>query len=219
MALKLITAPATYPVSLDEAKRHLKVDFDDDDALIDAAIIAASRNAEQFVGRAFIDQTWDLYLDEFPCVGIYRPFGLFRYSSWRSHRSHHLEIEIPMPPLIEVEGVFYKDGAGDEQPVDAVGYTVDAVTEPGRVVPISAWPIAKQIPNAVRIRFRAGFVDLDESPVADVPGPIKAAVLLYIGDLYANRETMLTGERAAAVQLPWAAEQLLRPYRVHTAMA
>lgn len=219
MALKLVTAPANDPVTLDQAKAHLRVDFPDDDTLIGALVDAASQfcdGPKGFLGRALVSQTWDLYLDEFPCR-----HGESFFRGGRIHRGYHSRIEIPLPPLISVGGVFYLDGSGEEQEVDASLYTVDDKNEPGHVVAKNgAWPIAACVPNAVRVRFTAGYVDATNSPAVDaVPAPIKAAMLMYIGDLYANRETMLTGQRAAAVTLPWASEQLLRPYRFTLSIA
>lgn len=47
---------------------------------------------------------------------------------------------------------------------------------------------------------------------ANVPAPIKAAILLMLGTLYENRETIVIGQ--SAVTLPWAAEALLAPFRI-----
>lgn len=220
MALKLVTAPAGKPVSLDQAKAHLRVDFTDDDLLIGALVDAATQYCDGpkgFLGRALVRQDWDLYLDAFPCR-IWGP--ILRSSHHHGGRHHDGAIEIPLPPLIDVGGVFYLDSGGDEIEVDDSTYTVDAVNEPGRVVPRGgSWPIAACLPNAVRVRFTAGYVDSNSPPADNVPKPIVAAMLMYIGDLYANRETMLTGQRAAAVTLPWASEQLLRPYRFTLSIA
>jgi predicted HD phosphohydrolase len=43
---------------------------------------------------------------------------------------------------------------------------------------------------------------------------IKAAVLLIAGHLYRNREDVISGQTAAAVQLPLGSRALLQPYRV-----
>lgn len=197
MAIKLITPPATTPVSLTEAKAHLRVDFTDDDALITALIGAATSHAERFTGRAFIDQTWELTVDEFP----------------------DNEIEIPNPPLIEVVSIKYDDGDGNEVPLDADEYVVDDQSEPGWVLPSSegVWPSSFDGINAVRIRYRAGYLNSDSPQTENVPADIKAAIKLYIGTLYANREHIVIGQ--TAMQMPWACEALLRPYRVKLGMA
>jgi hypothetical protein len=52
--------------------------------------------------------------------------------------------------------------------------------------------------------------------VAAVPAPIKAAVLLMVGDLYENRETVAEGA-PAPVEMSMTVERLLSPYRVWSA--
>jgi uncharacterized phiE125 gp8 family phage protein len=197
MGLKLVTAPADWPITLEQAKAHLRVDTDDDDDLIEALIDAAVESAELFQGRALVDQTWDLYLDAFPC------------SRWEGLRRVN-QIEIRKPPLIEVAGVFYLDSSGAEQTLSASLYTVDTANEPGRVVLKSgSWPTLPDLANAVRVRFRAGYLDQGVSPaVENVPKSTKAAILIMIGDLYANRESVVVGQTVA--RIPWSAEWLLR---------
>lgn len=198
MALKLITPPATYPVSLIEAKAHLRVDFSDDDALIEIFRKAATVDVENFCGRAFIDQTWDYYADAFPVA----------------------EIKIPKPPLIEVIGVFSLDSDGAEQEFATSGYRVDTASELARITLAygGSWPTLQAVSNAVRVRFRAGYLDDNSPQAANVPEPIKVAILLTIGNYYANRETIVIGQTATILPV---VENLLRrgDYRVHTAMA
>lgn len=202
MGLKRISAPADTPLSVDQAKAHCRVDSDGEDALIAiylAAAVGTVDGPDGFLGRALIDQTWDLYLDAFP--------------------DDDEAIKIPLPPLIEVVGVFYQDADGNETELDAASYVVDSAREPAEVslVDSGAWPSTNDVRAAVRIRFRAGYVDGNSPYSESVPGAIKAAILLMVGSLYEYRETMVIGQTVA--QMPWSAEQLLRPYRVHTAMA
>lgn len=192
MALRIILPPATTPVSLVEAKAHLNVDHTDDDTLITAMIESATAHCDGptgFLGRAIVEQTWELVLDEFPAN----------------------EIKIPLPPLIAVQSVKYDDTAGVEQTVNVTDYTVDDVTEPGWVLPEASglWPATFDGINAVRIRFRAGYTT--------IPADIKAAILLYIGSLYGNREAEMVG--ASVAPMPWSAEQLLRRKRFDLSMA
>lgn len=206
MGLKLVTDSADWPVTIEQVKLHLRVDTDDDDDLIEAFIDAAVESAELFQGRALIDQTWDLYLDSWPC------------SVWEGLRRVS-QIEIPKPPLIEVVGVFYLDSSGAEQTLSASLYTVDTSNEPGRVVLKSgSFPTLPDLANAVRVRFRAGYLDQTVSPaVESVPKSTKAAILIMIADLYANRESIVVGQSVA--RIPWSAEWLLRLKKFDLSMA
>lgn len=202
MALRQITAPAVDPITLVEAKAHLRVNVSDDDSLIGIFIKAATQNVEGpdgFLGRALVTQTWELVIDEFP----------------------DSEIKIPLPPLQEIVSIKYDDASGNEQTLAADQYYVDTASQPGWVVPITAgWPSTIDAINAVRIRFTCGYAPTADSPpdlVANVPYSIKAGILLTVGTLYANRETVVIG--VTAVQLPWGVEQLLRPHRVQLGMA
>jgi uncharacterized phiE125 gp8 family phage protein len=131
MALTIITAPATTPVSLAEAKAHLNVDHTDDDTLIQLIIEAATAHCDGpvgFLGRALVSQQWQLTLDEFP----------------------ENEIKIPLPPLIAVNSIEYDDVDGAEQTVDPTTYTVDLTSEPGWI-----WCSRRATPTtATRLRCR-----------------------------------------------------------------
>jgi len=209
MGLKLVTAPVGFPVTLTEAKWHLREDSSDFDDQINAMIEAATQYADGpngFLGRALLEQTWDYFLDSFADV-ITPTIG----SSF---------IELPLPPLLQVIGVYYMNNAGVEVEFAASNYVVDDSAQPARISLKSAasWPTVVDQVNAVRIRFRAGYLDQTVSPAVEaVPGPIKAAILMTLGTLYENRENQVVG--AIVFKLPWAAEQLLRPYRVYLSLA
>ena len=199
MATRLITAPAAEPLSLEEAKAHLRVDHTTDDSLIAIFLQAARQDCEEWTQRAFITQTWEVVIDEFP----------------------ENEILIPRPPLQSVTSVKYDDGAGVEVTLSATEYTVDTASEPGWIVPtLSGWPATFDGINAVRVQYVAGYATSGNSPdnLADnVPGPIKAAILLRLGQLYEHREDVIAGKTALA--LPNGTQFLLRPYRMALGMA
>lgn len=202
MSLKLITPPDSQPVTLTEAKAHLRVDTVDDNSLISTLIKAAVENIEGpkgFLGRALLTQTWDYGLDIFPCLTF---DNLVR-------RNY---IEIPLPPLISVTGIFYKDSSGADQTLNLSNYVVDTASEPGRIYLVNGavWPSVMTGGNAVRIRFVAGYPD------DVIPFSIKAAILIKIADLYENRESMVDG---SYTELPWSAQQLLKPHRMHRGFA
>jgi uncharacterized phiE125 gp8 family phage protein len=186
-ALVLVSAPATTPVSLTEAKAHLRVDHSDDDTLITALINAAVAHLDGkdgILGRALITQTWDLKLDEF-CPAI----------------------RIPLPPLASVTSITYVDTDGATQTLAADQYTVTS-GEPAKIVPAYnvTWPSTRCVPEAVKVRFVAGYGN-----ASSVPAGIKAAILLHVGTLYRDRETVNIGN--IINELP-AYDALIAPYKV-----
>jgi len=173
MALKLITGPASEPITLAEAKEHIRVetDFTADDDLITNLIIAAREYCEGFQNIAYITQTWELVLDKFPVKDY---------------------IQLPRPPLQSVTSVKYKDYEGTETTLDASKYIVDTDNEPGNVVLAynESWPSFTPYPTgAVRVRFVAGYGD----EAANVPQKVKQAIHLLMGHWYENREAVFTG--------------------------
>jgi len=200
MGLKLISPPASDPISIAEAKMHLRVVDADEDTLIAALVKSATQHAEAFTGRAFIDQTWELSIDQFPT-------------------GNELEIEIPKPPLIGVGRIAFDNTVGFEQVVSSDDYYVDTASEPGWVVPAGGfiWPTPLDAINAVRIQFRAGYVDPNAPTNPMVPEDIKAAIKLILGSLFEQRESQVVG--TTVMRLPWGAEQLLRQHRILLGMA
>ena len=162
MRLKLTTAPAIEPVTLDEARNHLKIDSSEDNSLISALITTARQLAEKETKRAFITQTWEMYLDE---VGN--------------------EIEIPKPPLQDVTSIKAIAADGTETVVDVTTYYVDkAENSPGRVKLKSgySWPTHRGFASFI-IRLVCGYGDT----ATDVPEPLRQGILQLIAYLYENR--------------------------------
>jgi uncharacterized phiE125 gp8 family phage protein len=160
--LKLKTAPALEPVTLEEAKNHLKVDSNDDNLLITALITTARQLAEKETRRAFITQTWEMILD-----------------------SAESEIEIPKPPLQSVISIKVIDDTGNESEVSSTYYDVDtSENSPGRIKLKSGccWPTHRGFASFI-IEFKAGYGDTADK----VPDMLRQAVLQGIGHLYDNR--------------------------------
>lgn len=180
---KVTTKAGIYPVSSTEVKNHLKVEHTDDDTLIAALIEAATFAAENYCNRSFLPETVTQYQDSFNTWD--RPIYL--------HRN----------PARAITSVKYQDSDNVQQTlVSGTDYLLDSFSEPARVYSLDNWPTTKTIENAVEIIYTAGYDD-----AASVPGPIRAAILLIIADLYENREDR-------PKRLPSAAEYLLDPYRV-----
>jgi uncharacterized phiE125 gp8 family phage protein len=161
MGLRVITPPSVEPVSLAEAKLHLRVDHDADDALIASLVSAAREECEHLLERALAPQTLQLLLDEWPA-----------------------EIRMPKPPLVAVTSVQYVDASGVLVSLPADQYALDQGQEPSWVLPAmdADWPETALVANAVRVEYVAGY------EAADCPPLIKQWIKLRVGTLYAYRE-------------------------------
>lgn len=178
MRIKLVTPPASEPVSLDEAKSQLRVDGDDENDFITGLITAAREHVEQTARRSLITQTWRLNLDAWPCG-----------PSTGSGRGD--EIELPKPPLQSVTSVVYKDSVGAQTTLSTAAYIVDTDSEPGRIVLAygQSWPSLTLYPaNPIQITYVTGY-----GAAADVPAWAKQAIKLIIGHWYENREDTIAG--------------------------
>lgn len=175
-ALTLITPPAVEPISLEEAKLHLREDESGQDTEITAIIKAARTYCEGFLSRAFVTQTWELALDSFP-------------STYRGGVDSNAII-LPRAPLQSVVSITYVDAAGSSQTLAGANYSVDIRQQPGRVIPAYglSWPTLRGDMNAVVVRFTAGYGN-----AAAVPENIKNAMRLLIGHWYENREDSISG--------------------------
>jgi len=185
-ALARVTGPASEAVTLAEAKAHLRVDVPDDDTLIGDLIVAARELSEEYCRRAWITQTWKLVLDEFPTA----EGGLIR---------------LERSPVQAISSITYVDPDGATQTLSSSLYQLDAVSEPGRLLPAygQSWPSTRAVLNAVTVTFTCGH----GANAAAVPTFAKLAMRHSIGHWYSNRESVITGTIATA--LPDVAEALL----------
>lgn len=186
MSAKLITAPASEPITLAEAKAHLRVDVTDEDSLITALIVAARQAAEHITGRALMTQTWEVAFDEFDESGLWLQY----------------------PPLVSITSITYLDEDGAPQTLDAADYVLNDYDEPAVIKPAAdvSWPATLCQPNVVTVRYVAGYAN-----AAAVPQAIKQWILLRVGSMYAHREEMGPANLA---ELPFA-DSLLEAYKVY----
>lgn len=185
MGYRLVTAPASLPVTVSEAKAHLRVDHSDEDALIEGLIRAAVSHLDGrtgVLGRCIVTQTWELILDAFPFDAI----------------------EIPLGPVASVTSISYVDVNGATQTVSAETYYVDTSSLSAWIVPDDFWPETMDTANAVTVRFVAG------TAAADVPAALKQAILLLIGSWYENRAAVNVGN--ITTTLPFTVDALIAPF-------
>lgn len=186
MALKLISAPASDPVTVDELKLQLSMNVAGDEILLSDLIKSATLHGEGMSKRKFITQTWDYSLDYLPSC-----------------------IEIPYSPLQSIASFKYIDMQGVEQTLATNQYKVDSSSILGRIVPAYGvvWPNVRNEVNCVTIRFVCGY----GSP-SNVPADIKRAILMLASHWF-NYRGVTTTDRVNYV--PMAAESLFLANRAY----
>lgn len=162
MTLTRIAAPAAEPVTLAEAKAHLRVTDAGEDSLISSLIKAAREEVEQSTGLALIAQDWRLYLDNWP------PSGLVR---------------LRRAPVQSVIQVTVYDNLGNPQTVVPPAGNLDRVNQPARFVMPDGLKAPGRAMNGIEIDFRAGYGVTG----VDVPDGLKRAILLLVAFWFEHR--------------------------------
>jgi len=184
MATKPVTFPAVEPVSLAEAKAHLRIDHPDEDAHIGSLISAARKYIEKQTQRALATQTYRTTLDSFPTTS---------------------DIRLDIGPVISITSIKYDDIDGLEQTLTADNYVLDNVNEPGWVIPIEAgWPATVDAINAVRVDYVAGW------EAGTFPPDLKFGILMLVGHWYNNREAV-SGDNMS--EPPHSVHRIIHNYR------
>lgn len=205
----LVTAPSAQPFTLDELKKHLRVDTESgdeptiEDTMIEAYQKAAIDHIERSCGVALEEQTWRIDFDNFGC-----------------------RMRLPKQPAIAIDSVSYRNVEGQLATVAADDYALmsdsigpyvrfkDAFSAPNGLYQVGAVSVTWTAGHAITPAVEA---DPETDPpveaadsVDTVPPAIKAAILLMVGDLYENREAKVGND----IQENPTVKALLSTYRV-----
>jgi uncharacterized phiE125 gp8 family phage protein len=188
MAFDIVTAAASEPITLSEAKNFLRVDHSDDDTLISALITASRQMCEEYTRRILVTTTIDEYFDKFPM------------NRWENLSNL---IYLSRGPVASITSVKYVDEIGSEVTITSDQYIIDTISEPARIQSTAGWFAAAGVVNQVIVRYVVG------TDVSSIPKPLIQGMMLVISDLYDQRN-----DRVKA--LPTASEYLWNPYRIFT---
>lgn len=177
---KVVTEPTFEPFELQFVKDYLKVHTEADDAFIDFIISAARIKAEQYTGISICKKKIEQRFDRF-------------------------EILLAVGNVKTVDSITYINTEGDTSTVDPSVYALKSFA----MLPKVSERFSKQWPTdlaneaeAVAVLFWGG-----EETAAAISKDIRTAILLTIGEMYANREDFVN-------RFPTAAQTLLEPYKV-----
>lgn len=179
-----LTQPEIEPITLADAKLHLRVDFTTDDALINGLIQAAREHAEDILGRALISRVVRATIDGIP----------------------GREIVLPLSPVIDVRSILFYDTLDVSTLVATTDYLVDTDAWDGRIVlnDDSDWPdIDYREAKTVVIEYDAGY----SSVASEIPAKFRSAILLMVAHWYTHREETTQGQQV--YEIPMGAQRLL----------
>ena len=188
MALVLTTAPTVEHVSLADAKLHLRIDGTAEDALINSLILTSRLHIETALGLALIAQNWSYFIDRWPSGRV---------------------LELPLRPVSAISAIRVYASDGSFETVAPSSYVTDVNATAPRVVlqTSAARPAPGRPANGIEIAMTAGY----GTAAADVPQPIRQALLILAAHWYEHREVVeLDG---TATRVPESASALLASYR------
>lgn len=173
--------PVVEPVSVADAKLHLRVDTEDDDLYIAGLVSAAREWCENYCQRTFVHTQLVMKLDTFP----------------------H-EIELPRPPVATATAytattVTYTLEGGSSATLATSEYRVDRSAEPGviRTVYAGTWPSHLLDANSVAVTWWAGF----GADGTACPKVVKPAILMLVAHWYdRGRSGVLTGSISKEIE-------------------
>lgn len=188
------TGPAVEPVTVAEAKAHLRVDTSDDDTYIGTLITAGREWCEQYLDRTLVNTQWVMRFDSFPPDGTH-------------------DIELPRPPMATAGtttavALTFTYENGTTATYSTASYRVDRNSTPGAVKTLygQTWPPHLMDDNAVSVTWWAGYGAAGSS----VPAAIRHAILMIVGILYEKRAA---AESGSLNEVPFGVKSLLDSQR------
>lgn len=183
--LEQVSGPAVEPLSLAEAKLHLRLDGEGEDELVLALVRAARELAERYTGRALVTRRLRLWLDAWP--------------------PGRRALALPSPPLADIVSVVVHDADDEPAAFDPAGWLADRMASPGRLVLRAgvAPPVPGRAANGIAIEYDAGY----GAEASDVPEPLRRGIALAVGHLFEHREA---APLPAGVEALWAPYRMVR---------
>lgn len=198
MKYRVITPPTAEPLTLDDARAHLRIEpfgsplEHPDDDYVQSLITVAREFCEQYLERSLATQTIELVNDSF-----YAP------------------IYLPNLPIQSVDSLTYVDINGATQTLATSVYELDEYEGKIRLQYGQQYPVSRVQEDAITVTYTAGYTNGTSPDTYPLPAPIKAAMLLIIGNFYENRQQDVLGNtRISFNSLPLGVYNLLQPYRL-----
>lgn len=186
--LELVTAPTTVPITIREAKTHMRIEHTDDDVLIGDLINVAVNYVDVtgMLGKAMLTQTWS------ECFG-----------------PHLSTVRLSLGPVQSVSSITYYDANNTLQTDTLSNYYIIGTKGYITIYPKSGftWPTVFNREDAIKITYVIGYGDT----AASVPDTVLHALKMLVAHYYENRENELIG--VASKTLPFGIDNLINMER------
>lgn len=183
MVLMPLGTPAIQPMTLADAKAHLRVTHDAEDALIAELIAAAGRFLTEDTGLALTHQDWRLSLSTTPTCPV----------------------ALPRHPVASVITVTIYAADGTPTTLDGSAYRLDLMARPATLtLEQGAAPAGT---DNMEIDFRAGF----GATGLEVPDTLRRALLALVAHWYEFRAVYDASDQPVSV--PMLYSRLVRSWR------
>ena len=189
MDYKRIVKPSSFPVTLEEAKRHARIEHSEEDTLIQGMVEAATAYCEKIQKKLYGRQTWQVAFDHFPMFP---------------------EIMLRKAPFHSLKKFYYLNGRSEEVLfVEGTDFMVDDTGLFAKIILLEdfRFPTDHASGNAFRVAFDCGNDDM-----SDVDQTVHQAILMLVSHWYDNRGTVVIG--AVSNELEFSVNALLSPDRV-----
>ena len=181
---ELITTPEILLISVGFAKKHMRVEHSDDDALIARLINVAVNfvDVRGALGKAMITQTWGEWL--VPNLSV---------------------VYLSLGPVQGVSAIKYFNADNALQTATLSNFHVLGTPGWTLVSPKTgySWPTTLQRDDAIKIEYVIGYGDA----VSDIPETVRYALLMLVSHYYENRENELIG--TISKTLPYGFDDLI----------
>lgn len=183
MVLMPLGAPATPPVTLVDAKAHLRVTHDGEDALIADLVAAASRFLTEDTGLALTHQSWRLSLGTVP----------------------RCPVILPRNPIASISAVTIYDRDGTPTVLEGSAYRLDLMCRPATLTLVPGALAAGT--DSIEIDLRAGF----GATSLDVPDTLRRALMALVAHWYEFRAVYDASDQPVSVPILYS--RLVRSWR------
>lgn len=186
--VRLVTPATDLPVGVSQAKDHLKVTYNDEDALIESYLMAAIRRCEDYRQSNIMSAQYELYARTWPGCNVISVISLQK------------------SPVSAINSVKYYDADNNLQTVSSSLYRLQDFRVPARIEFDSAFtmPDLHDREYPVVINFQAGYI-----AASSVPPTLKHAILLELGTLHEIRQSETIGNGLTGIQMKEASMNMI----------